>query len=72
VGIIKWIFGIIISIIFLYAVFIIVNSKIQERKYKRSFFPCQYISGMCKVKVTLKNCSGGLPEDYCEKKLNRR
>jgi hypothetical protein len=45
---------------------------IQEKKYKQSLFPCQYISGMCKVKVTMKNCSGGLPEDYCERKLNRR
>ena len=39
---------------------------------KKSTFKCQYISGKCKVKVTEKNCSGGLPVSYCEGKLNGR
>jgi len=52
--------------------FVIVNSKIQEMDNKKSTFKCQYISGKCKVKVTEKNCSGGLPVSYCEGKLNGR
>ncbi len=71
-GIIKWAFGILVGIIFFYAIFIIVNSKIQEMNNKKSTFRCQYISGKCKVKVTEKNCSGGLPVSYCEGKLNGR
>ena len=39
---------------------------------KKPTFPCEYISGNCKVKVTEKNCSGGLPEAYCERQLNGR
>ena len=69
-GIIKWIFGIVVGIVFFYILFLIVNSKIQENK--KPTFPCEYISGTCKVKVTAKNCSGGLPAAYCERKLNGR
>ena len=71
-GIIKWTFGILVGVIFFYILFIIVNSKLQEEKNKKLLFPCEYISGKCKVKVTEKNCSGGLPEAYCERKLNER
>lgn len=72
VEIIKWTFGILIGAIFFYILFVIVNSKIQEMDNKKSTFKCQYISGKCKVKVTEKNCSGGLPVSYCEGKLNGR
>ena len=71
-GILKWIFGIVVGIVFFYILFLIVNSKVQDAKNKKTTFPCEYISGTCKVKVTAKNCSGGLPEAYCERKLNGR
>ena len=71
-GIIKWTFGILVGAIFFYILFIIVNSKVQEEKNKKLYFQCEYISGKFKVKVTEKNCSGGLPEAYCERKLNER
>ena len=71
-GIIKWIFGIVVGIVFFSILVLIVNSKVQDAKNKKTMFPCEYISGKCKVKVTAKNCSGGLPEAYCEQKLNGR
>ncbi len=69
-GILKWIFGIVVGIVFFYILVLIVNSKIQENEKRQ--FPCQYIKGMCTKKVNWKNCSGGLPENECERKLNRK
>ena len=68
---VKWIVGIIIFILIIYIEVIVINSFIQKQKYEKTHFPCTYISGKtCTVKPTWKNCSGGLPYDYCEKKIN--
>ena len=48
----------------------VIGDKDFEKRRKN--FPCEYIQGMCTIKVTEKNCSGGLPEAYCERKLNRK
>ena len=49
-----------------------IDDIIKKQKYAKTHFPCTYISGMCKVKVTHLNCSGGLPETFCEADLNGR
>ena len=66
----KWFTGISIIILFFYIQYIIINAIIYKRNYDASHFPCTYIKGICTIKPTWKNCSGGLPYDYCEKKIN--
>jgi hypothetical protein len=41
---------------------------------KQEPFPCTYISGMCTIKPTYKNCLkfGHIPENVCEQRLNKR
>ena len=68
---IKWVFGLTVAIIAAYILFIVMNTLIQNKK-KPKYFPCTYISGKCTVKPTSKNCSGGEPISYCEKRLNNR
>ena len=70
--IIKWIFGLIVGIIFAYMLFIVLNTMIQEKK-KPKIFPCTYIQGKCTIKPTYENCKkvGSVPYDYCERKLNK-
>lgn len=71
--VIKWLFGIIAVVLFFYGIIIAIN-EIKIRKSKPKTFPCTYISGMCTVKPTYKNCEkvGGVPYDYCEQVLNER
>jgi hypothetical protein len=71
-GIIKWTFGLFCLFIFFWGVVIAINTIKEKQEYKRTHFKCTYIKGMCNVKVTDENCSGGLPETYCEMKLNGR
>ena len=47
-----------------------VSKKQLKEKYKRTHFSCHYIQGICTVKVSWKNFSGGKPYDLCEKALN--
>ena len=47
-----------------------INEYFEREKYKRTHFSCHYIQGICTVKVSWKNCSGGKPYDLCEKALN--
>ena len=70
-GKIKWILGILIFLLVVYIEFIVINSYIKQKKYDRTHFPCTYIKGMCTIKPTWKNCSGGMPYNYCERILNR-
>ena len=67
----KWFAGINVFLLVVYIEFIVINGIIQQTKYDKTHFPCTYIQGeVCTVKPTWKNCSGGLPYDYCEKKIN--
>ena len=72
---IKWVGGLILFVTLFYVLFLVVNQKIQDKKYGRTHFKCTYIEGMCTKKPTYKNCkkisSGGLPDHVCEFKLNR-
>ncbi len=68
----KWILGILIFLLVVYIEFIVINSYIKKKKYDRTHFPCTYIQGMCTIKPTWKNCSGGMPLGYCERILNRK
>ena len=70
--VIKWVFGIIIFVLFFYGILIAIN-EIKTRKDKPKTFPCTYIQGTCTVKPTYKNCEkvGSVPYDYCERVLNR-
>ena len=51
---------------------LVIKGIIEEKEYKRTHFPCSYIDGVCKVKVTHNNCSGGTPEYTCERILNEK
>ena len=67
----KWTFGIIVFLLVGYIIFIFANSYILQKKYEKTHFPCIYIVGkMCTIKPTWKKCGVGVPEDYCERKLN--
>ena len=67
----KWIFGIFLFLLVAYIMLLFVNDYIQKKEYRRTHFPCTYIEGkMCTIKPTWKKCGGGVPEDYCERKLN--
>ena len=72
-NILKWVGGLILLVVSLYVLFLIVNQQIQDRKLKRSQFPCSYIEGKCTKKATYKNCKqfGSVPDHVCEFKLNR-
>ena len=71
--IIKWIGGLIVFVVSFYFLFLIVNQQIQDRKLRKSQFPCTYIEGKCTKKPTNKNCKqfGSVPDHICEFKLNR-
>ncbi len=72
--IIKWVGGLILLISLFYVLFMIVNQQIQDRKYRKSHFKCTYIEGTCIKKPTYNNCKkfgGGIPDHFCEFKLNR-
>ena len=71
--ILKWVGGLILLMAAFYILFLIVNQQIQDRKLKRSQFPCSYIEGKCNKKATYKNCKqfGSVPDHVCEFKLNR-
>ena len=73
-GVIKWLLALLGFLCIAYAIFLFVNTEIQRRKYEKSRFPCTYISGICTVKPTYKNCQhmGGVPENVCERRLNRK
>ena len=69
--ILKWISGITVFILVLYIIFIFANGYRLQRKYENTHFPCIYIVGkMCTIQPTWEKCGGGVPEDYCERKLN--
>ena len=72
-NILKWVGGMILLVVSFYVLFLIVNQQIQDRKLKRSQFPCSYIEGKCTKKATYKNCKqfGSVPDHVCEFKLNR-
>ncbi len=72
-AVIKWVFGIIVLILFFYGIIIAIN-EIKIRKARPKTFPCTYISGKCTVKPTWKNCQnmGGVPENVCERRLNKK
>ena len=72
-NILKWVGGMILLVVSFYVLFLIVNQQIQDRKLKRSQFPCSYIEGKCNKKATYKNCKqfGSVPDHVCEFKLNR-
>ena len=72
-NILKWVGGLILLVVSFYVLFLIVNQQIQDRKLKRSQFPCSYIEGKCNKKATYKNCKqfGSVPDHVCEFKLNR-
>ena len=72
-NILKWVGGMILLVVSFYILFLIVNQQIQDRKLKRSQFPCSYIEGKCNKKATYKNCKqfGSVPDHVCEFKLNR-
>tara|TARA_B100001123_G_C15148171_1_gene962408 strand:- start:374 stop:595 length:222 start_codon:yes stop_codon:yes gene_type:complete len=69
-GLIKWTAVILLFILVVYIEVLIINGFIKKREYKRTHFPCTYISGICTVKPTWDKCSGGAPLSYCEAKLN--
>ena len=67
----KWIFGIAVSSLVVYIIFIFANSYRLQKKYEKTHFPCMHVQGeMCTIKPTWKKCGGGVPENYCERKLN--
>ena len=67
----KWLSGITIFLLVVYVAFIFANSYRLKRKYDKTHFPCIYIERkMCTIKPTWNKCGGGVPEDYCERKLN--
>ena len=72
-NLIKWVGGLILLFAAFYFLFLIVNQQIQDRKLKKSQFPCTYIEGKCTKKPTYKNCKqfGSVPDHICEFKLNR-
>jgi|TARA_B100001964_G_C14148334_1_gene560803 hypothetical protein len=67
---IKWFAGINVFLLVAYIQVLAINEHFDKKKYERTHFPCQYVQGVCTVKVSWKNCSGGMPYDYCEKKIN--
>ena len=71
--IIKWVFGIIVFLLFFYGIIIAIN-EIKIRKAKSKTFPCTYISGRCTVKPIWKNCQymGSIPVHVCERRLNKK
>jgi len=71
-GILKWIIGLVCLCILFYGLFISINTIKQRERYKRTHFKCTYIKGMCTKKPTWQNCGGGMPLDYCERKINGR
>ena len=68
----KWFSLINVFSLVLYIQVIAINDYKEKRKLKRQQFPCLYNSGICTVKVTHKNCSGGLPNSLCEAILNNK
>lgn len=70
--IIRWIFGLFLLVMLFYVLFLVVNQKIIDERYKRTHFRCTYIEGMCTKKPSYKNCKvyGSIPLHLCEEKLN--
>ena len=71
-GILKWLVGIFALIILFYGIGISINQIFLDREERRRHFPCEYIQGMCTIKVNEANCSGGMPESQCERILNHK
>ena len=71
-GILKWLVGICALIIFFYGIGISINQIFLDREKRRKYFPCEYIQGMCTIKVNEANCSGGVLDSQCERKLNHK
>ena len=67
---IKWFIGVNAFLLIAYIQVLTINEYFEREKYKRTHFSCHYIQGICTVKVSWKNCSGGKPYDLCEKALN--
>ena len=68
----AWIFGTLLLVALFYVLFLVINQKITDERYKRTHFNCTYIKGMCSKKPTYENCKsyGGIPVHLCEKRLN--
>ena len=73
VNLLQWLLAFLGILCISYAIFLFVNTELQKREYEKRSFPCTYISGICTVKPTWKNCKhlGSIPIYMCERKLNR-
>ena len=71
-GFLKWTAFINVFVIVAYMQTLIIKGIIEEKEYKKTHVPCAYTDGVCTVRVTHNNCSGGIPEYTCERILNEK
>ncbi len=69
---IKWFAGLNVFLLVAYVQVLAIKDYFDKRQYERTHFPCEYTDGVCTVKVTHNNCSGGIPEYTCERILNEK